>query len=293
MANESPRRLARPQGEVGFGSVLKDESWPGLSQVTGDSMCGRIGVEVTAESTAMSTSLSAAQVEQLRRNAKRLGRILSISHSEALDRIAARHGFKNWSLLTKHSKPASQHSAPPSAPPPTPASRPEPADPRRRYYLHGDEFEDDPSRYYCAQCDVLFDAAHFASHGPHTGERFLERLERWNKRDWRSKMDWRRPDDAVNLLQESALAARAQYQALRPAFSDWLRAQGRRMRAGERRDDIALMALGLVTGRGLPTRPKSLPQLQEHYQSWGKQHFELEALGAAWTEFLAERAGSQ
>lgn len=257
-------------------------------------MCGRIGVEVTTENIAMHTSLSAAQVEQLRRNAKRLGRTLSIPHSEALDRVAAQQGFSNWSLLSKHSSTGSAPSATqPPAPTPTAAIRPEPPDLRRRYYLHGDQFEDDPSRYYCAQCDVFFDAAHFASHGQHTGERFIERLERWNKRDWRSKMDWRRPDDAVNFLQESALAARAQYQALRLAFSDWLRAQGRRMRSGERRDNIALMALGLVTSRGLPTRPKSLPELKEHYQSWGKQHFELEALEAAWTEFLAERTGGQ
>lgn len=237
----------------------------------------------------MHTLLSAAQVEQLRRDAQRLGRTLSIPHSEALNRVAAQHGFRNWSLLSKHNTPgAAPRGALPPAPPPTVAPRPQPPDARRRYYLHGDQFEDDPTRYYCAQCDVFFDATHFASHGPHTGERFLERLERWNKRDWRSKMDWRRPDNAVNLLQEPALAARAHYQALRPAFSDWLRAQGRRMRAGERRDSIAFMALGLVSSRGLPTRPKSLSQLKEHYQSCGKQHFELEALEAAWAEFLAQ-----
>jgi hypothetical protein len=152
-------------------------------------MCGRIVVEVTAESTVMNTSLSAAQVEQLRRKAKRLGRTLSIPHSEALYRIAAQHGFRNWSLLSKHSTPgAAPRGALPPAPPLAPAPRPEPPDSHRRYYLHGDQFEDDPSRYYCAQCDVFFDAPHFASHGRHTGERFLERLERWNKRDWRSRM---------------------------------------------------------------------------------------------------------
>lgn len=242
----------------------------------------------------MSASFSAAQIEQLRRNAKRLGRTLSIPHSEALDRIAAELGFKNWSLLSKHSAPASQPSvAPPSPPPSTPPPKGAPPDPRQRYYLHGDQFEDDPTRYYCAQCDVFFDAKHLLSHGPHTGERYLESLARWAKRDWRSKMDWRRPDDAVNLLHESALAARAQYQALRPAFSDWLLTQGRRLRAGERRDNVALMAISLLSSRGLPTRPKSLPQLRDHYQSWGKQHFELEALEAGWTEFLAERSASQ
>lgn len=256
-------------------------------------MCGRIGVEVTTETIAMHTSLSAAQVEQLRRNAKRLGRTLSISHSEALDRVAAQHGFRNWSLLSKRSSARTAPSGTLSPGPPTTASRPEPADPRRRYYLHGDQYEDDPARYYCARCDVFFDAKHLLSHGPHTGERYLESLARWSKRDWRSKMDWRRPDDAVNLLHESALAARAQYQALRPAFSAWLLAQGRLLRAGERRDNVALMAINMLSSRGLPTRPKSLPQLRDHYQSWGKQHFELEALEAAWAEFLAEQTASQ
>ncbi len=106
-------------------------------------------------------------------------------------------------------------------------------------------------------------------------------------------MNWRRPDHVVNLLHESALAARAQYQALCPSFSDWLLAQGRRLRAGERRDNVALMAIGLLSSRGLPKRPKSLLQLRDHYQSWSKQHFELEALEASWDEFLAQHAERQ
>jgi hypothetical protein len=256
-------------------------------------MCGRIVVEVIAESIAMSTSFSTAQVEQLRRNAKRLGRTLSISHSEALDRIAAQHGFKNWSLLSKHSTPASApagatQDAPPTAPKPSEARAA--LDPRKRYYLHGDRYEDDPSRYYCAHCDVFFDAAHFASHGPHAGERYLSSLARWAKRGWRSKMDWRRPDDAANLLHESAIAARAQYQALSPAFSEWLQLQRKRTRAGERRDNVGFMALELITSRGLPKTPKSLPLLREHCQRRGAQHYAQEALEKAWGEFLAHRA---
>jgi hypothetical protein len=254
-------------------------------------VCGRIDVEVTAETVVMTTSISAAQAEQLRRNAKRLSRTLSIPHNEALDRIAAQHGFKNWSLLAKHSATVSGSCLAPTAGQTTGAAqKPEPRDARQRYYLHGDQYEGDPLRYYCAQCDVFFSAGHFASHGPHTGERFLDRLESWKKRDLRSLNDWRRPDNAVNLLQESALEARAQYQALRPAFSDWLVAQGRRLRAGERRDNVALMAIGLLSSRGLPRTPKSLLQLRAHYQGWGKPRYELEALEAAWAEFLDLRA---
>lgn len=238
----------------------------------------------------MSTSFSAAQVEQLRRNAKRLGRTLSIPHSEALDRVAAGQGFKNWSLLSKHSMPATTATA--GLPPVQLATRhakAPPTDPRQRYYLHGDQYEDDPSRYYCAHCDVFFDADHLASHGPHTGERYLDSLARWAKRDWRSQMNWRRPEDAANALQESALATRAQYQALRPAFSDWLQLQRKRTRAGERRDNVGFMTLELITSRGLPKTPKSLPQLREHYQRHGTQHYAQEALETAWDEFLAQR----
>ena len=113
------------------------------------------------------------------------------------------------------------------------------------------------------------------------------------KQDKHSQMNWRRPDDAVNVLQEPALAARAEYQALRPAFSDWLRAQGRRMRAGDRRDNIAFMAIGLVSRRGLPTKPKSLPQLLDHYRRWGHQNYEIKALEDAWDEFLAAQTEKQ
>lgn len=240
----------------------------------------------------MTTTPTLARVEQLKRAAKTLVRATSLTHSEALDRLAGQNGFTNWSLLAKHAgRSASASGSPPLPPsqpsPPAPPARP--TDPRERYYLHGDQYEVDPSRYYCSQCDVFFAAGHFAEHGPHTGERYLAALERWKKRDYRSRMNWRREDSEVNLLEASALAARAQYQALRPTFSGWLLAQRKRTRAGERRDDVGLMALGLSTARGLPTTPKSLPLLVEHYQRRGAQHFELEALEAAWAEFLESR----
>ena len=50
----------------------------------------------------MATFFTAAQLEQFRRDAKRLGRQLSIPLSQAQDRIAVEHGFKNWSLVAKH-----------------------------------------------------------------------------------------------------------------------------------------------------------------------------------------------
>lgn len=43
-----------------------------------------------------------AQIEQLKRDAKRLARDRSITHAVALDQIAATCDYKNWSLLMKH-----------------------------------------------------------------------------------------------------------------------------------------------------------------------------------------------
>lgn len=241
----------------------------------------------------MLTSFTPSQMDQLRRDAQRLRKQETLTHYQALDRIAVKHGYRNWSLLAKHSAPAGG-AAPGGGAiaqrPPMPPTSTEPKDARPRYYLHGDQFEDDPQRYYCAQCDVFFQAEHFASHGPHTGERLLDQLERWKKRDWRSKMQWRRPEDATNLLQADALAARAEYQALRPVFSAWLQEQRKRTRSGERRDNVGLMTLELVTSRGLPTTPKSLKQLCYHYERRGYQRFATEALESAWSEFKQDLA---
>jgi len=67
----------------------------------------------------MATSFTTAQLERFRREAKKLGRQQSITHSEALDRIAAEQGYKNWSLLAKHSEP------PAASPASQPATRTE------------------------------------------------------------------------------------------------------------------------------------------------------------------------
>jgi len=84
----------------------------------------------------MATSFSPAQLECFRREAKKLSRELSITHSEALDQIAVQNGFRNWSLLSKHSSASLAVSA---VVPPTP--RPIGA---YRYYLHGDVVEPAP-----------------------------------------------------------------------------------------------------------------------------------------------------
>ena len=51
----------------------------------------------------MTASFTIAQVERFKREAKRLHRDTNISHSQALDQIASANGYRNWSLLAKHS----------------------------------------------------------------------------------------------------------------------------------------------------------------------------------------------
>ena len=61
-------------------------------------------------------------IEQLKRDAKRLKKQESITHAEALDRIAQQHGFKNWAALMRVAAGVSLMNLPPM-----------------RFYVHGDK----------------------------------------------------------------------------------------------------------------------------------------------------------
>ncbi len=52
----------------------------------------------------MTRELSLAEVEQLRRNAKRAARTQDLSHTQALDEQARQKGFPNWATLMKHAE---------------------------------------------------------------------------------------------------------------------------------------------------------------------------------------------
>lgn len=62
---------------------------------------GASGSEVTAKENAMSNIYSPAQIDQFKRDAKRLARDESLPHSAALDKIAVESGYLNWPLLLK------------------------------------------------------------------------------------------------------------------------------------------------------------------------------------------------
>jgi hypothetical protein len=55
---------------------------------------------------------SILNVEQLRRDAKRLSRAQGLTHSQALDRLAVERGYPNWSQLVKRHPVSTVASAP-------------------------------------------------------------------------------------------------------------------------------------------------------------------------------------
>lgn len=229
----------------------------------------------------MATSFSSAQLERFRREAKKLSRELSITHSAALDRIAARHGFANWSLLSKHSEA-------------TPASSAVWVRPKarssglKRYYLHGDQTEDDPTQYYCARCDVFVEAAHFGDRAIHDDKGHLERilasLERWNRRSAESKARWRRPDDAPNVLVGRALAERAAYEASRGPFHRWLTTQK------DRDDPVGDLAVDALRDKTFPVHATTRREVEAYLSRHG-DHV-VRSVRQAWREFAAAQTAA-
>ena len=75
--------------------------------------------------------------------------------------------------------------------------------PKARHYIHGDQWEGDPSRFYCSVCDVFFPEEHFFR----KEEEFC--CNHWNRYDNAIKMlgkspenhlEFGRPINAVNIF---------------------------------------------------------------------------------------------
>ena len=220
----------------------------------------------------MYSSLSPAQIEQLRRDAKRLAREELIPLHQSQDRLAQSLGFRNWSLLSKgsgHTQPRIRLSEPAT----------------RRYYLHGDQYEIDPSRYYCAECDVFFDPPHFdEKHRVDHGVRALQAIERFEKSpdDFASAVH--RPTNALNLLRAAiaaAKAAREAKEAARSPFHRWLGQQK------HREDPVGDLAYDIVGDEHFPTGASSLAEVRRYLVNHLASAPALAALRVAWREFEA------
>ena len=229
----------------------------------------------------MNHSYSAAQLEQFRRDAKRLARQTSIPHHEALDQVAARKGARNWSLLAKHSVASAAAPASPTATSPSMPAQPEGSDRRVRYYLHGDEVEGDPTKFYCAQCDLFVVSGHFFAEHPRkvTLARCSDALERWRRLPAAQRARHRRPAGAANMLESLAVAAAAAHEASRSPFHRWLEQQK------GRNDPIGDLAGDVLSDEEFPVTANSLKQVRRYVESQGAFDSVIEALNSAWIEF--------
>lgn len=225
----------------------------------------------------MAMSFLPPQLERFRREAKKLARELSITHSEALDQIAVKNGFTNWSLLSKHS------SAPPAV---TTVVPPMPARPlgARRYYLHGDVVEGDPSKCYCARCDVFWPLNHLVPTSYHPdgkdGERFLSSLASWSKLTAAERGRNFRPDGAPNVLEAAARSARAAREAARSPFHRWLEGQRRR------NDPVGDLAGDVLSDEGFPIGASTRREVEDYLESYGSHV--IRAVRQAWREFASD-----
>lgn len=107
----------------------------------------------------------------------------------------------------------------------------------RRYYLHGDEIEDEPGMYFCASCDLPVEADHFDhKHATKPYERYFADLRRWQRWPARNKGRVRRPANPVNFVAAAALAHQAAYEASRCPFHRWL---GQQLQRNDAVGDLA------------------------------------------------------
>lgn len=222
----------------------------------------------------MATSFSPAHLERFRREAKKLSRERSITHSEALDRIAVQNGFTNWSLLSKHS------SGPEAAPAARQPARQHPLG-AVRYYLHGDVVEGDPSKCYCARCDVFWPLDHLMPNSFHTdgqdGERLLSDLSSWGRLPTEDRGRRFRPEGAPNILEAPARAARAAREMARSPFHHWL--DGQR----HRDDAVGHLASDILRDRSFPSSASTRGEVEEHLELRGSHV--IRAVRQAWREF--------
>lgn len=71
---------------------------------------------------------------------------------------------------------------------------------KKRYYIHGDRDETDDNLYYCAECDVFFNEAHFS--GRHREDHYARHkaaAKNINKL-MKSSLEYFRPDHPENLF---------------------------------------------------------------------------------------------
>ena len=150
-----------------------------------------------------------------------------------------------------------------------------------RYYLHGDVVEGDPTKCYCARCDVFWPLDHLVPTSYHTdgkgGERFLSSLASWNTLTVAERGRKFRPDGAPNVLEAAAWGEHAAHEAARSPFHRWLDGQrGRNDPVGDLADDI-------LRDETFPISSATKHEVEDHLEAYGS-HI-VRAVRQAWREF--------
>lgn len=216
-----------------------------------------------------------SELNQLRREAKHLKKEAGISYCKALDEIAVAQGWANWPMMFAAAQPGAE------SPEQREARRSEAA----RFYVHGDESEEESGQYYCEFCDRFELREHFeSSHDDASWRRTLKSLESWRKLPFDTKRQYFRPEGASNLHREtyptsgSAPNPSSQRNQASGMFHSWLCHQDWRPDAI---GDFARMVAFDVT---YPVGSDSIEVIRSHVSSGSPQ--EREALEEAWEHFL-------
>lgn len=134
----------------------------------------------------MTIPLTSAQVERLRRAAKKLAANESIPLHAAQHSLANGRGYATWPLLVKHSRPLARVVQVASTPPSPAISITQPPQAievgsPNIHYLHGDQHEVYRALFYCQSCDQFVAREHFFERHERqeTLQRSLSALSRW------------------------------------------------------------------------------------------------------------------
>lgn len=149
-----------------------------------------------------------------------------------------------------------------------------------RFYVHGDQHEQEPLKYYCRACDHFELADHFSSAGhKDNGQQYFGHLRLWDRAIARWKLPQRRPRSAINLLAAQATEERWASQAARSDFHRWIEQQ-----VG-RDDAVGFIAKDILRDEAFPTTAQTRDAVVGYVEAVATWAEPVDAVKAAWAEF--------
>jgi uncharacterized protein YozE (UPF0346 family) len=145
----------------------------------------------------------------------------------------------------------------------------------RRYYLHGDLYELNPNKYYCALCDAFELKEHFYSNDFHKNnnqEKYIRSLARYKKANERFLIANSRPKSAKNLFSDITKKKAGR-------FYHWLKKQK------ERDDPIGDLANDALRDKSFPMETNSSKVIKNYLLFKEACDEAIQALAEAYEEF--------